>query len=1292
MPLVSLDDVVNRKFDYIVVVRPAQFGAHFGHTDYDWNFPTLTSLRRGQEGTEVKWHLRYRRFRAFGDCHLYPVRRGNPGWNWKNHEKYLDKVENFIHVPPDVQAARGLDLNKWKCSQEDIELKAHKQKHPTFGLRMTPSYTATTYSTNAYYLPSADRTNLSILVLAHVDKILFEESSDVNEDLVALGVEFMYGGGVFLATAVKEVILAATTVKSPQILELSGIGRRDVLERINVPVKVDLPGVGENLQEIQDDVEAETWDILQDSTQLSKHIALHATGSGLFTAGISAVAFAPLDFLTDKAEEMKNAMKKKIFLHQANATNYNFSRGSVHCATSDPKVDPVIDPRYFEEELDIQTIVEMVKFVRKLSTVHPFTQVVGDSPVEINPGPQVQTDEQIAAWIKQVLNSTSPTVYAIAEQEYSSGNGRQRHHRQKHLEPVTRWVRFPGGHEQKSTDFCNAFWGMGDGGVDVLFARMRGAQRSMDELRNYWKERALVEEDYAKRLSKLAKVNLGRDEIGELRNSFDTVRLETDKQASSHLQLANQIRELEGQAATFLNKQVHHKKVYQTSIEKAFKAKQTQEAYVTKAREKYEADCLRINSFTAQSTLMQGKDLEKIRLKLERAQQTVQTNERDFANFAKALADTTHKWEQDWKVFCDMCQDLEDDRMEFSKDNMWAYANSISTVCVADDESCEKIRVSLEQMDPEKEMENFVRDYGTGSQIPDPPPFINYAAPDAIPSAATRPTSRPARFSRNTNRPAKLSSVPMDDDPEPATNTAGIVHHRDLGSDEVNGPSPTLQKPQDTVDPLAKQMEELKRAVSNSGSIRRKSVAHSSPQKSTSTPGPSSLSAPGLTRQMQTPSPAAGGSDAAQKRDYRTSADMVVGSYPPSSRATSPNPPTAVMMRPQSTGSSIGPDPIENVVADYQQSLPGERKTVSRRGSYVGPPPGQQQPSTYHASNSSHGQSLTRPPSQVGHAGIGAHGSRSPSPQPMAQGPSPAPSMSHNNFMPPHQGLGIGHPAAPHNRAVSPNNVGIALDPSGRVLHDEMAARYQQPRQPSQQQQQQQQQPQQQQPSYGNNQRRTSYMAPTNTGMAPPPQQVLYRDPSPQQQQQYAPPPPQMSYPQQQPVQHQAPYGMQHIPPQPTYTPAPYQPPVQQQQNVYGQPAMSGYGSGSLGSVGRNVSMGTGGYYPNGAPMNGIPQQQGLRQPQQQPYREPSPAMVPQSASQSQMAGQVTEEGKPILCYVQALYDYTGTIDEEFDFQAGDIIAVTATPEDGWWSGELLDEGRRRRGKHVFPSNFVRLF
>jgi hypothetical protein len=43
----------------------------------------------------------------------------------------------------------------------------------------------------------------------------------------------------------------------------------------------------------------------------------------------------------------------------------------------------------------------------------------------------------------------------------------------------------------READFCNAFWGLNDAGVDVLFARMRGAARTMDELRNFWKERCV---------------------------------------------------------------------------------------------------------------------------------------------------------------------------------------------------------------------------------------------------------------------------------------------------------------------------------------------------------------------------------------------------------------------------------------------------------------------------------------------------------------------------------------------------------------------------------------------------------------------------------------------------------------------------------------------------------------------------------------------------------------------------------------------------------------------------------
>ncbi|KIK08635.1 hypothetical protein K443DRAFT_128104 [Laccaria amethystina LaAM-08-1] len=161
--------------------------------------------------------------------------------------------------------------------------------------------------------------------------------------------------------------------------------------------------------------------------------------------------------------------------------------------------------------------------------------------------------------------------------------------------------------QPRSLDFCNAFWGLGDGGVD--------------ELKNFWKERAAIEEECAKRLAKLSKMVLGKGEIGELRSSLIAVKFETERQSGFHLNLAQKIRsELEFSAAAFYTRQLEHKKVAQATIEKDFKTKQTQETSVTKGRDKYEAECMRINSYTARSSLVQGKDLEKINIELERAQ------------------------------------------------------------------------------------------------------------------------------------------------------------------------------------------------------------------------------------------------------------------------------------------------------------------------------------------------------------------------------------------------------------------------------------------------------------------------------------------------------------------------------------------------------------------------------------------------------------------------------------------------------------------------------------------------
>jgi hypothetical protein len=119
-------------------------------------------------------------------------------------------------------------------------------------------------------------------------------------------------------------------------------------------------------------------------------------------------------------------------------------------------------------------------------------------------------------------------------------------------------------------------------------------------------------------------------------------------------------------------------------IEKQFKVKQAQEICVRKAKEKYEQDCLRANVYTAQCLLVQGKTLDRCNFKLDRARQNAQASQRNFASFTRALQETAVSWEQEWKAFCDSCQDLEDDRMSFMKDNVRAYADAVTSVCMRD--------------------------------------------------------------------------------------------------------------------------------------------------------------------------------------------------------------------------------------------------------------------------------------------------------------------------------------------------------------------------------------------------------------------------------------------------------------------------------------------------------------------------------------------------------------------------------------------------------------------------------
>jgi hypothetical protein len=506
----------------------------------------------------------------------------------------------------------------------------------------------------------------------------------------------------------------------------------------------------------------------------------------------------------------------------------------------------------------------------------------------------------------------------------------------------------------------------------------------------------------------------------------------------------------------------------------------------------------------------------------------------------------------------------------------------------------------------------------------------------------------------------------------------------------------------DESDPLARQRDMLLNAAGTGGARRGHQVSQSRDLQRQPTRKGTADSA------LSPPGGSGGPPSSGPNRDYRNSAEFVVGAYPAPtspSRSISPNAPTASFMQPPAQATS--PIPVENVLSNYEQSLPGERKSVSRpisqQGNYLGHSP--------HPSQSSNVDRTGRPVSREGHVGIGANG-RSVSPQPFQSMPisrSASPALAQQSPSgPPNRNSYIqppgadGYQAQPPQRATSPN---IALDASGKVVMDAMADRYtqqQQQRPPQQPAQQQWSQPPPPQNPTGV-QRRASYQ--------PPPQnQPPYAAPAPTAPTGYGPPPGHQQQPQRQPT-----YGQPQQPPYGAPPSAPYQQqPPPQQQPMYTQPQMTGYAQQQQG-LQRGMSVG-GGYYNQ----QGYGHQQQPSQHSTYSYRAPSPAQVHRSPSPQPPpppqqgpppTGQYTEDGKPVQFYgaplfssslsvsvqrhcnpVKALYDYQATIEEEFDFQAGDIIAVTATPEDGWWSGELLDEQRRQPGRHVFPSNFVCLF
>ena len=197
------------------------------------------------------------------------------------------------------------------------------------------------------------------------------------------------------------------------------------------------------------------------------------------------------------------------------------------------------------------------------------------------------------------------------------------------------------------------------------------------------------------------------------------------------------------------------------------KTKNQQTATVNKARDRFEQDCLKIKGYLAQGHMVMGQEERKNKAKLEKTQIQMSSNSSEYETAVKVLEETTGRWNREWKGACDKFQDLEEERLDYFKSSLWTFANITSTVCVSDDAACEKIRLSLEDCEVEKDITQFIKDFGTGQEIPDPPKYINFCRGDVDDAASLHESEdgnySVAQFPRPINPSFRTSS------PQPST-------------------------------------------------------------------------------------------------------------------------------------------------------------------------------------------------------------------------------------------------------------------------------------------------------------------------------------------------------------------------------------------------------------------------------------------------------------------------------------------------------------------------------------------
>ncbi|TGD62316.1 choline dehydrogenase [Tabrizicola sp. WMC-M-20] len=408
-----------------------------GHPQLDWGFRTQPVP--GLNGRS----LIYPRGKVLGGCSSingmiymrgqmqdYDLWRdlGNPGWGWADVLPLFRRSERHFGAADDHHSTSGeLRVEKQRLHWPILDEVARAAQD--MGIAATSDFNAGDNEGVGYFPvnqrrglrwnarkafldPSRGRSNLRIITGAQVQCLTFDGRR-------VTGAVFRNRSGLHHARAGQEVVLSAGAIGTPHILELSGLGRPEVLRAIGVPVRHALPGVGENLQ---DHLQLRTVFAITGARTLNDRArslwgkAGIALQYALTQSGPMAMAPSQLGIFTRSGPEHDRAnieyhvqpLSLEAFgqpLHRTPALTVSVcnlrptSTGSSHAVSADSFAAPAIQPNYLATESDRKVAADSIRHARRLMAQPHLARF---SPTELKPGPSDADDESLARLAAQI--------------------------------------------------------------------------------------------------------------------------------------------------------------------------------------------------------------------------------------------------------------------------------------------------------------------------------------------------------------------------------------------------------------------------------------------------------------------------------------------------------------------------------------------------------------------------------------------------------------------------------------------------------------------------------------------------------------------------------------------------------------------------------------------------------------------------------------------------------------------------------------------------------------------------